>query len=105
MVRKSINYIFIYIISLICIGCESNILGNNFEGCVNDCVLEMDAQDLEMDSNGFYHLNMIDGFGRFENSFYIAYQHNQLTPLREAINQSTPSSSPQTFGKVNFESK
>ena len=62
MVRKSINHIFIYIISLICIGCESNILGNNFEGCTNDCVLEMDAQDLELDSNGFYHLNMIDGY-------------------------------------------
>ena len=48
------------------------------------------------------HLNTIDGFGRFQDLFYIAYQDQNLKPIAEVIKQSSPSSQPQTFGKLPF---
>ena len=54
MLKNMINHIFIYILLIICIGCESNIVG--VTGSCSDCVLEVSVPDLDVDSNGFYHL-------------------------------------------------
>jgi serine/threonine protein kinase len=49
------------------------------------------------------YLNPIDGFGQFKEFFYIAYHHTNLKSLQEVINESSPSSSPQTFGTLHFD--
>jgi hypothetical protein len=59
MLKKMIKYIFIYTISVIFIGCESNVLGPNGE-CTN-CHLEIEAPNLPMDKNGVYQLDYNDG--------------------------------------------
>jgi len=54
MMKNVIKYIFIYISLLICIGCESNIVG--ITGSCSDCVLEVSIPELNIDDNGYYHL-------------------------------------------------
>ena len=51
MLKKMIKYIFIYIISIIFIGCD-----NPNTSC-DYCYLELEAPDLWMDENGYYHLD------------------------------------------------
>ena len=58
MVKKITKYIFIYIICIITIGCESNPMSN--QTC-DYCYLKLEAPDLQMDENGVYHLNYNDG--------------------------------------------
>ena len=55
MLKKMIKYIFIYIISIIFIGCD-----NPNTSC-DYCYLEIEAPDLPMDKNGIYHLDFNDG--------------------------------------------
>jgi len=59
MVQNIIKCIFIYIICVIFIGCESNVLGPSGE-CTN-CHLEIEAPNLPMDKNGVYQLDYNDG--------------------------------------------
>jgi len=59
MLKKMIKCIFIYTISVIFIGCESNVLGPSGE-CTN-CHLEIEAPNLPMDKNGVYQLDYNDG--------------------------------------------
>ena len=77
MLKKIINHIFIYILLIICIGCESNIVG--VTGSCSDCVLEVSVPDLDVDSNGFYHLefdeNYIQTFVKLEAYVGIGYAH------------------------------
>ena len=56
MLKNMINHIFIYILLIICIGCESNIVGIT-ESC-SDCVLEVSIPELNIDDNGYYHLTI-----------------------------------------------
>ena len=51
MLKKMIKYIFIYIISIIFIGCD------NPNASCDYCHLEIEAPDLQIDENGIYHLD------------------------------------------------
>ena len=51
MLRKMIKYIFIYVISVIFIGCDNPI---STKSC-DYCHLELEAPNLPMDENGIYH--------------------------------------------------
>jgi hypothetical protein len=53
MVKNVIKYIFIYII---CIGCESSVT------CLDDCYIDVSAPSLEMDENGYYHIEFLDDY-------------------------------------------
>ena len=52
MVKKIISYIFIYILL---VGCESPLV-------CEDCYLDISAPDLQMDGNGYYHMNFLDSY-------------------------------------------
>tara|TARA_Y100000310_G_C20626086_1_gene785976 strand:+ start:386 stop:835 length:450 start_codon:yes stop_codon:yes gene_type:complete len=58
MVRNIISYIFIYILLILSIGCNNNVIGP--QEC-SDCVLELSAE-LDMDSDGYYNLDFVDGY-------------------------------------------
>ena len=60
MLRNIIKYIFIYTICIIFIGCESNLVG--LSGSCSNCVLELTIPELEVDSEGYYHLNFNDDY-------------------------------------------
>ena len=53
MLKKLINYIFIY---MIMVGCESP-----FESCDSESHLDIDAVNLVMDENGYYTMSFING--------------------------------------------
>ena len=50
MVKNIVLYIFIYVFL---IGCEVNPLSNE---CSSNCYMSIDAPDLWMDNNGYYHM-------------------------------------------------
>ena len=52
MAKKIIWYIFIYIL---CVGCEVPLV-------CDDCYLEVSAPSLQMDENGYYHIEWLDGY-------------------------------------------
>ena len=52
MIKKIISYIFIYILL---VGCESSLV-------CEDCYLDVSAPDLQMDGNGYYHMNFLDSY-------------------------------------------
>ena len=54
MVKNKLLYIFIYVLL---IGCGDNVIGN----CDSDCHIDMDAPQLTMDNNGYYHMDFLDG--------------------------------------------
>ena len=55
MVRNLILYIFIYVL---CISCETP---SDTMVC-DDCWLDISAPSLEMDENGYYHIEWLDGY-------------------------------------------
>jgi len=57
MVKNIILYIFIYTLF---IGCSDNVL--NSEECTSDCFLEVEAPNLQMDENGYYHIEWLEGY-------------------------------------------
>jgi len=60
MVRKPIIYIFIY---TLLVGCNTqNPLSN--EGCESDCFLDVEAPSLQMDENGYYHIEWLEGYNQ-----------------------------------------
>tara|TARA_R100001082_G_scaffold42727_1_gene22695 strand:+ start:355 stop:810 length:456 start_codon:yes stop_codon:yes gene_type:complete len=77
MIKNIINYIFIYMLSVLCISCDDNIVGTS-EYCT-DCVLELTIPDLNLDDNGYYHLdydnNYIQTFAKLEAYVGIGYAH------------------------------
>ena len=52
MVKNTLKYIFIYILL---VGCESPLV-------CEDCYLDIKAPDLQMDSNGYYHIEYLDSY-------------------------------------------
>ena len=52
MVKKIISYIFIYILL---VGCESPLV-------CEDCYLDISAPSLQMDENGYYHMEWLEGY-------------------------------------------
>ena len=60
MVKKSILYIFIY---TLLVGCNTqNPLGNN--ECESDFTMNVEAPELEMDENGYYHIEWLEGYNQ-----------------------------------------
>jgi len=70
MLKKMINYIFIYILCVVFIGCE------NPNSVCEYCSLEIEAPDLLVDKDGIYHLdydeNQIQTFTQLK--AYIGYE-------------------------------
>ena len=60
MIKNIIKYIFIYTICILFVGCSENIFGIQ-EEC-DTCVLEMSIPELNIDSNGYYHLDFDDNY-------------------------------------------
>ena len=58
MVKKSIWYIFIYVLLT---GCGDNTLTNV---CESDCYLDIEAPDLVTDENGYYHMEWLEGYNQ-----------------------------------------
>ena len=54
MVKNNILYIFIYVLL---IGCNLPA-----EPCIDDCYLDISAPSLQMDENGYYHMEWLDGY-------------------------------------------
>jgi hypothetical protein len=52
MIKNILKYIFIYILL---VGCESPLV-------CEDCYLDISAPDLQMDGNGYYHMNFLDSY-------------------------------------------
>ena len=62
MVKKSIIYIFIY---TLLVGCNTqNPLTNDDVGCKSDCFLDVEAPNLQMDENGYYHIEWLEGYNQ-----------------------------------------
>jgi len=64
MMKNIIKYIFIYTMVMITISCDiPTTFGpmNNVETECSYCYLELEAPDLPMDENGYYHLDYNDG--------------------------------------------
>ena len=64
MLRNIVSFIFIYIFI---ISCDNSVFGT--QECSN-CILELSIPELEMDNNGYYHLefneNYIQSFARIQ---------------------------------------
>ena len=58
MLKKIIKYIFIYTLCVLFVGCDSILTTN--DSC-DYCYLELEAPDLWMDEDGYYHLDFIEG--------------------------------------------
>ena len=56
MVKKTFMYIFIY---TLLVGCDTLILNND---CETDCYLDVEAPSLQMDGNGYYHMEWLEGY-------------------------------------------
>jgi len=58
MVKKLFTYIFIY---TLLVGCDTqNPLSNNI--CESDCFLDIEAPSLQIDDNGYYHIEWLEGY-------------------------------------------
>ena len=60
MVKKSILYIFIY---TLLVGCNTQNPLTNDE-CETDCYLNIEAPSLQMDENGYYHIEWLEGYNQ-----------------------------------------
>ena len=58
MVKNFIIYIFIY---TLLVGCDTQNILTNSE-CESDCFLDISAPSLQIDDNGYYHIEWIDGY-------------------------------------------
>ena len=61
MLRNASNFIFIYICILIFTGCsdDSNPI---YGGCESGCFLNITAPSLDIDENGYYHIEVLDDY-------------------------------------------
>ena len=60
MVKKSILYIFIY---TLLVGCNTQNPLTNDE-CETDCYLNVEAPSLQIDENGYYHIEWLEGYNQ-----------------------------------------
>ena len=58
MVKNNILYIFIYVLL---IGCGDDVMTNS---CSSDCYLDISAPSLQMDGNGYYHIEWLAGYNQ-----------------------------------------
>ena len=56
MVKKLFIYIFIY---TLLVGCDTLILNNE---CESECFLDVEAPSLQIDNNGYYHMEWLEGY-------------------------------------------
>jgi len=59
MVKKLFMYIFIY---TLLVGCNTQNPLNNDGGCESNCFLNVEAPNLQMDGNGYYHMEWLEGY-------------------------------------------
>ena len=59
MVKKLFMYIFIY---TLLVGCNRLPLNNN--ECESDFMMNVEAPELEMDNNGYYHIEWLAGYNQ-----------------------------------------
>ena len=59
MVKKSIIYIFIY---TLLVGCDTQNPMNS--ECESDFIMNVEAPELEMDENGYYHIDWLAGYNQ-----------------------------------------
>ncbi len=84
MLKNVIKYIFIYTLIMLFISCEDNVVGVNIEEECTICSLELSSPDLQMDENGYYHLDYINyqddyavqTFARLD--AYIGYEYEYV---------------------------
>ena len=60
MVKKTFLYIFIY---TLLVGCNTQNPLNNNE-CESDFIMNVEAPELEMDENGYYHIEWLEGYNQ-----------------------------------------
>ena len=60
MVKKLFTYIFIY---TLLVGCDTQNPLNNNE-CESDFMMNVEAPELEMDENGYYHIEWLAGYNQ-----------------------------------------
>ena len=60
MVKKLFIYIFIY---TLLVGCDTQNPLNN-EECESDFTMNVEAPELEMDNNGYYHIEWLAGYNQ-----------------------------------------
>ena len=60
MVKKLFIYIFIY---TLLVGCDTQNPLNN-EECESDFTMNVGAPELEMDENGYYHIEWLEGYNQ-----------------------------------------
>ena len=79
MIRNISLLIFIYIL---CVGCETSSMT-----CTDDCYLDISAPSLQMDENGYYHIEWLDGyvqtFSTLEAKTGIDYQRLHWTSNKQ----------------------
>ena len=74
MVKKLFIYIFIY---TLLVGCNTqNPLNSE---CETDCYLNIEASELQLDDNGYYHIEWLDGYSQTFSTL------NAITGLEQAI--------------------
>ena len=63
MIKKSIIYIFIY---TLLVGCNTQnpLSSDNDNECTTDCYLNIEAPSLQMDENGYYHIEWLEGYNQ-----------------------------------------
>ena len=73
MVKNVLKYIFIYILL---VGCESALV-------CEDCYLNVGAPDLQMDSNGYYHMEFL---GSYIQTFSTLEAETGITGYNQKVN-------------------
>ena len=62
MMGKLISYIFIYVLLT---GCDvENPLVNEYQECESDFIMNVEAPELELDENGYYKMEWIEGYSQ-----------------------------------------
>ena len=73
MVRNILKYIFIYILL---VGCESPLV-------CEDCNLSITAPDLDMDENGYYHMEFLNSYSQ---TFTTLEAETGITNYNQKVN-------------------
>jgi hypothetical protein len=73
MVKNILTYIFIYILL---VGCESPLV-------CEDCYLDISAPGLEIDENGYYHMNFLNSYSQ---TFTTLEARTGITNYNQKVN-------------------
>ena len=77
MVWKSFIYIFIY---TLLVGCSTDSILNN--ECESNCFLNIDAPSLQIDENGYYHMEWLEGYTQTFSTLNADTQANENEILK-----------------------